>query len=316
MTSYLITRLATTSLVFFIISITIFASIHLLPGNVVVMVAGEYATREQIEILTEKLGLNRPFLVQYYEWISKFVRGDLGESLIMKQQIFPILMRRLGRSLMLAAVAAIGVLLLGVGAGIISGVRKGSLLDSFVAVSTYIGMATPEFVSGTLLILVLGGAWFGSRILPSSGYVEFSEGFVPWLRHLILPSITIMIVILAYIMRMTRISIIETMKKDYIRTARLKGLSEWTVIFKHTLKNAMIPTVTLLGSNLPWLVGGIVITENVFAYPGIGRLVTYAITNRDLPLVQASALTIASLTLIGNFMADLSYHWLNPKVRE
>ena len=312
---YIVRRLWTMIVTFFVISVLLFTAITLLPGNIAVMVTGEYATREQLELMIERLGLNRPIYVQYWDWISRFVRGDMGESLILQQDILPVLIRRLTRSMILGAWAAIGVVLLGIGTGIISALRKGSLWDNSIAGISYLGMATPEFVSGLLLLLIVTQDWFPIA-LPTSGYVELSEGFIPWFKHIVLPATITMIVILAYIMRMTRVNMIETLKLNYIRTARLKGLPEHIIIFRHTLRNALIPTVTLLGVNLPWLVGGIVITENVFNYPGIGRLVTWAITYRDIPLIQASALTISSLTLLGNFVVDVAYFWLNPKMRE
>ena len=257
---YIIRRIWTMLITFFVITVLLFTAVSLLPGDVAVMVTGEFATREQLEIMKEKLGLNRPIYVQYLDWISKFVRGDMGESLILKQDIFPILMRRLIRSMILGAWAAIGVVLLGIGTGIISALRKGSWWDNSIAGISYLGMATPEFVSGLLLVLIVSQEWFPIP-LPTSGYVELSEGFIPWFKHIVLPATTTMIVILAYIMRMTRVNMIETLKLNYVRTARLKGLPEYIVIFRHTLRNSLIPTVTLLGVNLPWLVGGIVITE-------------------------------------------------------
>lgn len=306
-------RFVTAILMLVAVSILVFAITQYLPGDVAVVILGQYATPERVAAMQERLGLNRPAYKQYLDWAGGVLHGDFGQSLAMKQEILPILIDRAKHSAILALFAFTGLVVFGISFGIYAAVRRGTLFDKIITGVTYIGMSFPEFLSGSLLVLLLAGGWF--NILPSSGYVSLEEGFIPWIKHLILPAITVMFVVLAYVMRMTRSNMLEVLQKDYIRTARMKGLQERVVIFKHALKNALMPTVTLLAINLGWLVGGIVVTESVFSYPGLGRLIIYAIHKRDIPLIQASILVASSVYVIANFLADLTYMYLNPKVR-
>jgi peptide/nickel transport system permease protein len=213
----------------------------------------------------------------------------------------------------LALVSITLITILGIGFGIITSLMKGSFSDAVVTGITYFGMSIPQYVTGALLILLFAGAVF--TLLPGWGFADFSNGFIPWIKHLILPSIAVSLICLAYTMRMTRNNILEVLQSDYVRTARLKGLSESTVIFRHVLGNALIPTITILAMTLGWLVGGLVIVEWVFSYPGLGRLIVEAISDRDVPLLKASALTMAAVYFLANFIADLLCTLLNPKER-
>lgn len=311
--SMIIKRILTMILTLIIVSMLVFGITQILPGDVAFLILGRGATDETLEIMRERLGLNRPIYVQYIDWFTSVLSGDLGESLLMEREIFPILRERLVRSLYLSLFSFAGVILFGIGFGILSAIKRNSLLDYLISTISYLFISVPEFVSGSLLILLFAGAVF--NIFPASGYGHLSDGFFNWLRYLILPSLTLLFVLLAYIMRMTRTNMLEVMNKDYVRTAYLKGLSEKRIVLKHILKNAMLPTITLLGINLAWLIGGIVVTETVFDYPGIGRLTVFAIHNRDIPLIQATVLTLSFFYIMGSFMADLLYVLLNPKLR-
>jgi len=307
-------RLTAMVFVWITVSIIIFFTTQLLPGDIAVMKLGQHATPEALAALRGKWGLNEPVYSQYFSWITSFARGDFGKSLsMMEVEIHPLLFHRLKNSSILAVLAFGVIAIVGISFGVIGALKKGSLLDGLVTLFAYAGMSTPEFVTGVVLIMLLCGVVF--NILPSYGYVELSKGFFPWIKHLILPIFTTSILLLAYVMRMTRVNMIEVLQKDYVRTARLKGLSERVVIFRHVLRNALIPTVTLIFLNLGWLVGGLVIVENVFAYPGVGRLILQAINMRDIPLLQASAMSVASVYILANFLADLVCGWLNPKLR-
>lgn len=309
-------RLATMVLTIFLVSILIFALTQLLPGDVAQMILGQYATPEKLEALRAQMGLNQPPHLQYLDWAGGLLQGDFGQSLVWERDIEALLFYRMRNSLFLAGFAFVGFAGLGILFGIIASVKPGSILDRAVTVVSYIGVSMPEFVSGTLLLFLFAG--YVLNIFPatlSAGFVEPWQDPIEFLGQLILPGITAMLVILAYAMRMTRSNMIEVLEKPYIRTARLKGLRERTVVRRHALKNAMMPTVTLLAINVGWLVGGLVVTEQVFAYPGLGDLVVDAIAKRDVPLIQGAALLVSLIYVVANFAADLVYMWLNPKVR-
>jgi peptide/nickel transport system permease protein len=297
----------------FLISIVIFIITQIMPGDVAYSILGQSATIENIQALREQLGLNRPLHIQYLSWLSSFVTFDLGNSLSLSRPIFPILIERLKRSLVLGSLTFVVITVIGIFLGIIAGLRKDKLFDHISSSITFVMIAIPEFVSGSLLILFFGGVWL--QIFPASGYAPLSEGFVPWIMHLILPSTTLTMVLLAYVMRMMRSSMVEVLRQNYIRTARLNGLYEKRVILVHALKNALMPTVTLLTNNIGWLIGGIVIVETVFAYPGVGQLLIHAITYRDMPLLQATAMLVSSVYIGASILSDLLYMYLDPRTR-
>jgi peptide/nickel transport system permease protein len=297
-----------------LLSIIIFGITQVMPGDVASGLLGMSATQENIEALREKLGLNRPLHVQYLSWLSGLITLNLGESLSFSRPIFPILIKRLQRSLILAGVTFFEVTILGIFLGVLAGLRKDRFFDQFTSAVAFVMLAIPEFVSGSLLIVLFGGVWF--QVFPASGYVSLNEGFRPWVMCLILPSTTLTMILLAYVMRMTRSGVIEVLRQNYIRTARLNGLSEKRVVLVHCLKNSLIPTVTLLANNIGWLIGGIVVVEVVFAYPGIGRLLIHAIIYSDLPLLQACVMVVASFYMGASLLADLLYMYLDPRIRE
>jgi peptide/nickel transport system permease protein len=310
---YLLSRLAYTAAILVAVSLMVFAVTELLPGNVVTMILGTDATPEETRRLTQQLGLDKPAAERYLHWASGAARGDFGVSLRMQRPITPILVDRLANSLVLAGIAFALVAVGGILFGLVTAWYEGSRLDRILTAVAVTGTSLPEFVTGTVLVLVLGGGLFS--LFPSSGYDGLSKGVGDALHHLFLPALTLAVVLTAYVGRVTRTSTIDVLRSDYIRTARLKGLPPSTVLFRHVLPNALVPTVTVLFMNVGWLVGGIVVAEAVFVFPGVGRLMLFAISERDWPLIQACALATASIYVLSNFVGDVAVMALNPKIR-
>ncbi len=306
-------RLASLAATLFLLSILVFAVTQVLPGNVAQMILGPYATPESVAAMEDKLQLHRPLVVQYVDWLGGFVTGRWGESLRLGVPVEPILMQRLLNSIYLAAAALIGIVVFGIGLGVVAAVRRNRAADHLISVLSFVAISVPAFVVGAVLIIAFGGGWL--HLLPGSGYTEPTDDPIAWLGHLVLPSTTLMLMLLAYVIRMTRSSLIDALHSNYVRTARLKGLDERTVVLKHALRNALLPTVTVIAMNIGWLLGSVVIVEQVFAYPGIGSLIVFAVNNRDLPLLQASVMVVAVVTGLGNLAADILYAYLNPSIR-
>ncbi|HHZ62135.1 MAG TPA: ABC transporter permease [Dehalococcoidia bacterium] len=307
-------RLVLIAITLLFVSLIIFGITQILPGDVAEMISGQYGSEETVKLLREKLGLNRPLYIQYVDWLWGFITLDPGNSLSFDQPIMPLLLERVKRSLLLGGIALVEVTVFGIAMGVYAAVRKDKLFDNIASIFSFIIISIPEFVSGSLMVFFLAGT--GLRIFPAGGYSPLSDGFGEWVMHLILPSTTLTLVLLAYVMRMTRSSMIEVLRQNYIRTAYLKGLPENTVIFRHALKNALLPTVTLIANNIGFLIGGIVIVEMVFAYPGLGQLMINAISYRDIPTLQSCAMVVAAIYILANLAADLAYLYLNPKTRE
>lgn len=313
MVALIVRRLGSLVVTLALLSLIVFGITQVLPGNVAQMILGPYATPESQQALEKNLRLDEPAWRQYTAWLSRFVRGDWGESLRLGQQIRPILMLRLQNSSYLAFSSLVGVVTFGIGLGIVAGVRRNRPVDYAISLVAFVGTSIPAFVSGSLLIILLaGGVW---NVLPGSGYRAPTEDVRGWLAHLILPTLTLMLLLLAYVIRMTRSSIIEVLGTNYIRTARLKGASEARVVLHHALRNALLPTVTVIAMNIGWILGSVVIIEEIFAYPGLGSLILFAVHNRDLPLLQASVMVVGVVTGLANLVADILYVYMNPKIR-
>jgi peptide/nickel transport system permease protein len=309
---YALKRLASIAVILLLVSAIVFAAIHVLPGSAANLILGEYATPEALRTLEREMGLDRPLLVQYASWIGGVVTGDWGESLAMRQPVATVVAYRLRNSAILAGVALAVVVLVGIPLGTLAALRRGRPLDLAIVTATYVGISIPEFVTGLILVLVLASpslGWF-----PTSGYVELSTGAAAWARHLVLPAATLTIVLLAHVVRQTRSGLADVLATPYVRTARLKGATERRVVLRHALRNGLLPTITVLALDLGYLMGGIVVVEEVFAYPGMGRLIVYAVQNRDVPLLQMCALVVASVYVMANFAADLAYAWLDPRI--
>jgi peptide/nickel transport system permease protein len=310
---YALRRLASIALILLLVSAIVFTAIHVLPGNAATLILGEYATPEALRTLERDMGLDRPLVVQYASWIGSVVTGDWGVSLAMKQPVATIVGYRLRNSAFLAVTALIVVVAVGIPLGTVAALRRGRPLDLAIVTATYVGISIPEFVTGLALLLVLAGPSVG--LFPTSGYVELTSGVTAWARHLVLPATTLTIVLLAHVVRQTRSGVADVLAAPYIRTARLKGASPRRIVLRHALRNALLPTITVLALDLGYLMGGIVVVEEVFAYPGMGRLIIYAVQNRDVPLLQMCALVVASVYVLANLAADLAYAWLDPRIR-
>ncbi|WP_449255349.1 ABC transporter permease [Bosea sp. (in: a-proteobacteria)] len=311
---FILKRLAYIILTLFLISAAIFFVTQILPGNAAQMILGEHAAPGQIEELVIKLGLNRPIIVQYSDWLGGILRGDWGTSLAIGQPVLDLTLTALARSAVLAAVALILVTIVAIPLGVLAADRQGRPTDVAVSVGSYVGVSLPEFVTATLLLVIFTRPELG--LFPAGGYVSIAEGGVAaFLSHLVLPAMTLTIVMTAHISRQTRSEMVEVLESDYVRTARLKGLSHRAVLWRHALPNSLLPTITIIALDVGYLIGGILVVEEVFAYPGIGRLMIFAIQNRDLPLLQCVALIISAIYAIANLIADLSYALVDRRIK-
>jgi peptide/nickel transport system permease protein len=295
-----------------VMSILIFAVTQILPGNVAYVIVGQFATPDVVAAVEERLGLNDPIYVQYWRWASGILVGDLGQSMVMDRPVAPLVFDALGASALLAGISFIFVAIVGIVLGVVAAVRENRFTDHAVSIFTYLGISVPEFFWGIVLIIVFARYL---NLLPTSGIGDLSDGFWSWLSYLVLPAATLTFTLIAHVSRLTRSSMIETLRSNYVRNARAKGLPERTIIYRHALRNALLPTITVLAIDVGWLMGGIVVVETVFAYPGIGRLLVFAIERHDLPLIQASILIIAAIYAFANLTADLLYAFFNPKIR-
>ncbi|MCE7947264.1 MAG: ABC transporter permease [Chloroflexi bacterium CFX4] len=312
MTAYLIRRVLFFGLTLLLTSLIVFAAVRLLPGDVETAVLGRGAEPAARAALREELGLDLPFFMQYGNWLSGFLSGDWGNSYAMKLPIMPLVMERLGNSLRLALIAMLIAVPPSVLLGLFAGLNEGKLFDTVFSLGSLILVGIPEFVMGIILINVVALGW---GILPPSASVPPDASFGEALPRLILPSLTAAAVLLAYIGRLTRVGVIAEMRRTYVRTAVLKGLRWRQVIFKHVLRNALLPTITVIAISLGWLISGLVVIENVFAYPGLGRLMVFAIQQRDLPLILGGVMIAVTVFALANLIADLLYAALNPRIR-
>jgi peptide/nickel transport system permease protein len=256
--------------------------------------------------------LNDPIYVQYWRWASGILRGDLGHSLVMERPVAPIIADALSASATLAAASFFFVATLGIILGVIAAVRQNKTVDHGISLFTYVGISVPEFFWGIVLVILFAQYL---HLLPPGGRGDPSDGFWTRISYLILPTATLTFTLIAHVSRMTRSSMIETLRSNYVRNARAKGLPERVVIFRHALRNALLPTITVLAVDIGWLIGGIVVVETVFSYPGLGRLMIFALERHDLPLIQGSILVITAIYCFANLIADLLYAFFNPKIR-
>jgi peptide/nickel transport system permease protein len=312
MAGFVVRRFLFVVLVLVAVSMLVFGITALLPANVAYLILGPFAPPEQVRALELKLGLTDPIWLQYWRWASGFLTGNLGESTLMNRPIAPLLADAIARSLTLTFASFLLIATIGTGLGVAAALRHGRALDHGVSIATYLGIAVPEFFWAIVVIIVFA-AYLGW--LPSSGYEPLSAGLWTWAKHLIAPTITLVFGHLAHVSRLTRSSMIEVMQSPYVTAARAKGLPERVVVVRHGLRNALLPTITVLALDFGRLMGGIVVVETVFAYPGLGRLVVFSIQNRDLPTLQAAILVVAAVYALANFAADLLYALLNPKIR-
>jgi len=313
MTAYLLRRLGQSAVLIFLIASLVALFIQLLPGDPAYIIVGETnATPERIAAVRRELGLDRPLYVQYLDWISSVLRGDLGTSLTSKRPIAPDLAKRIPRTFELIAASMVLALMIGIPGGVIAARFRNRAPDYLASLFSMLWISTPVFVTGTLLVLIFG---VKLRLFPATGYVDFGDDPIGHLRRLVLPAVTLALLDSAVILRMTRSSLLEVLGEDYVRTARAKGLSERRVLFGHSLRNALIPVVTIVGLQVGTLLGGTVLVEFIFNWPGISSYLIAAINQRDYPAIQAVILVIASLFVLINLLTDLLYAVIDPRVK-
>jgi|TARA_R110001606_G_scaffold367136_1_gene522532 peptide/nickel transport system permease protein len=311
--SYVIKRLIYLVFTALLVSLIVFSVTQLLPANAATMILGEYATDEALAILNSKLGLDDPAVVQYFRWLGNVVQGDFGISLRTSQPVGPTILNAFGRSAILAITSLVLVCIIAIPLGVLAASRRGKPTDLVVSLVSYIGVSMPEFVLATLLLVWLASPSIG--LFPASGYVPFSEDFWGALHHIALPVLTLTIVLTAHISRMIRSEMADTLEMDFIRAGRLRGLSRRRVLFRHALRNSMLPAITVIALDVGYLIGGVIVVEEVFAFPGIGRQLILAIQNRDLPMIQAGALIMAASYAVANLLADLAYGALDKRIK-
>ena len=310
--SYLLRRSGLTVYTLIIVSLIVFAVTQVRPGDAATMLLGENATPAALAAVRDRLGLDAPIWVQYGHWLGGVLRGDFGTSLRTGQPVGPAMVEALGRSLLLALLAIGFMLSLAVPLGILAAVRRGRTVDLLVGLVSYVGVSLPEFVTATLVGLLFAD---GLKWLPATGYVPMTENPVQSLVHLVLPVLTVSVILIAHVSRMVRSELVDVLHTDYIRAARLKGLSAGTVLLKHGLRNALLPTITIVALDVGYLLGGVIVVEEIFALPGIGRQLIVAIEARDLPAIQAGALILAATYSVVNFLADIAYAWLDRRIQ-
>ena len=312
MPRYIIRRFLFLALTVLLTSLIIFIITQYLPGDVARVILGREAGEAQLEALREELGLDDPLPVQYLRWLGKFLTGDWGTSFSTRSEIRPLVMGRLKNSMMLAFLTIIIAVPLAVGLGVIAGLNENRKIDNAISISSLSVVGLPEFVTGLVLIQIFA---FKLKIFPANSSIRPGTSFVEALPMLTLPALTATFVLLAYIARLTRAGVLEELKKPYVQTADLKGMPRSTVVIKHVLRNALLPTITVIAISIGWLISGLVVIENVFNYPGLGRLMVFAIDRRDLPLLQALTLVTVLVFAFANLLADLLYAYLNPQIR-
>lgn len=308
---FLIRRLASAVITLLCVSVILFAVAQVLPGDVGRAVLGPYATEQQVRALDHQLGVDRPLAVRYATWLAGFVRGEWGKSYLLNRPVLTVAFDRLGNSLILGGFALSLIVPVSVGLGVVAALHYGRWLDRVISVIGLSLIALPEFVTGIIVLAIFAVAlgW-----LPVSSRVPTANP-IDWFRQLLLPSIPLMFVLFGYISRMARAGTVESLRSNYVRTAILKGLPRRTVIWTHVLRNALLPTVTVISVQTGYLVGGLVVTETLFNYPGIGKLVLDSAVGHDLPMLQATVLLTALMYMVLALIADVLYTWLNPRIR-
>jgi peptide/nickel transport system permease protein len=310
---YLLRRLGAVLLVLAIVTFTVFAVTMILPGNAAVMILGEYGTPEAVAALERQLGLDQPWYLQYLRWVGGLVQGDFGMSLRLSQPVATVVGSAFWNSAALAVIALVAVTVVAIPLGVMAAIWRGTPVDFGISLIAYVGTAMPEFVTATLLLVFLAGP--GTGFLPAGGFASPIEDFPDFLAHVILPAATLGLVLMAHIARQVRSEMSDVLGSDYIRAARIKGLPERRVIRRHALPNSLAPAVAVISLDIGYLLGGIIVVEEIFAWPGLGRLLIYALENRDLPVIQAITLLLATVYALSNLVADIVIAILDPRVR-
>ena len=311
MLGYILRRILAVIPVMLLVAIFVFLLLRLTPGDPAAIIAGDVATPEQLDRIREVMGLNKPLLSQFLAWMGQLLRGDLGISLISHTPVSGMILNRIGPTISIAVLTIAMSVALAVPMGVLAAWRHRTVFDYAVMTFSVLGFSIPVFVIGYLIILVfsLKLGWF-----PVQGFTPISAGLAPFLKSAFLPALTLTTIYVALIARMTRASMLEVLGEDYIRTARAKGAPERRVLFRHALRNAAVPILTVIGTGFALLISGVVVTETVFNIPGIGRLTVDAILARDYPVIQAMILLTSFLYVLVNLVIDLSYSFFDPRI--
>ncbi|WP_375409877.1 ABC transporter permease [uncultured Methylobacterium sp.] len=312
MTIVILRRILSTIPVMAIVALFVFSLLYIAPGDPAAVIAGDQASPEDVEKIRQSLGLDRPYLVRFAEWVFQILRGDLGTSIFTNLPVTTMIGQRIEPTLSLMGITLVIAVLVAVPMGVVAAWKANSWVDRSAMAFAVFGFSTPVFVVGYLIayVFALKLGWF-----PVQGYTPISNGLWPWLRSLILPSVSLALVYIALIARITRASMLDVLSQDYVRTAKAKGVGQRKILFVHALKNAAVPIVTVIGIGVALLIGGAVVTESVFALPGLGRLVVDAILRRDYPVIQGIVLLFSFVYVLVNLVVDLVYTLVDPRIR-
>ncbi|MHB0870638.1 MAG: ABC transporter permease [Chloroflexota bacterium] len=313
MGTQIVRRLLTLVPVLVVVGVVVFLLVHMGPGDPAAVMAGNEATPERIAQLRHDMGLDRPVWEQFASWVSDVVRGDLGDSYFLNQPVSESLVQRMEPTGLLTLYALLFSIVIGLPAGIVAALKRNSWVDRLTMVTALGGVCIPSFWLGILLILTLA-VWL--RVLPAAGYVSFMEDPLENFRYLLMPAFSLGLQSAALLARVVRSSMLEVLQEDYVRTAKAKGLRDRVVLVRHALPNAMIPALTVIGNSVGTLLGGAVVTEQVFNTPGVGRLVVMSVLRRDFPMIQGAVLAIAAVYVLVNLVVDIAYAFVDPRIRE
>ncbi|ADU72899.1 ABC transporter permease [Pantoea sp. At-9b] len=312
MAGYFIRRVLAAFPVMLVVALFVFLLLRLSPGDPAAIIAGDMATPEQLAAIRANLGLDQPLYQQFFVWVSQLLHGDFSTSLMAHTPVLTMIGQRLEPTLSLALVAILFTILISVPLGVLAAWKHGSWIDNLVMSVSVLGFSIPVFVIGYLLATLFA---IELRWLPVQGFTSISKGVWPFAERIILPALTLSSVYIALVARMTRASVLEVLGEDYIRTARAKGLAEIHVLFRHALRNAMIPILTVIGTGFALMISGVVVTESVFNIPGLGRLIVDAVLARDYPVIQGMILLTSGVYVVINLLIDLSYALSDPRIR-
>ncbi len=312
MARFILRRLGLALITLWLVTVVVFFAVQVLPGNVARSILGPFADQRSVAALNHKLGTDRPALTQYADWVSHAVRGDLGESQTLQVPVSSQVTAALRHSFELALVAFLLVVPLSLAGGILAALKVGQALDRSITTTGLSLSAVPEFVTGVVLIVVFG-IWL--NVLPIAATWPSGAGIGTQIYHLLMPALALSAVLFGYIARMARAGMIEALDSDYVRTAMLKGLPRRTVIWRHAMRNALLPTITVIATQLGYLIGGLVVVESLFNYQGVGRLILDAALHHDVPMLEGGVLVVATVYLVATLVADVLYSLLNPRIR-
>ncbi len=312
MGAFIVRRLLVTIVVLLLVSLISFSIMQMVPGDPAVVMAGLAATADQIEAIRKQFGLDQPFHVQLVRWYAGIAVGDMGQSMTLGRSVGQALIERLPATIGLALVAFVMTIVLGLGAGILAAIRQNTWVDQLVMTLAVIGVSVPSFWLGLILIIVFAVSF---DLLPAGGYVAFAQSPRDWLVSLLLPAFSLALLQVGLLARITRSAMVETLRQDFVRTARAKGLPAWMVICKHALMNVMVMVITIIGIIFSLMLSGSVVIETVFSIPGLGRLMASAILTRDYPLIQGGLLLTAAMFVLINLVVDVLYAYVDPRIR-